>query len=137
MLQSDHLTDRDMVLLADGELQSARQREAREHLDACWSCRARMAEIQGTISEFVHAYHDNLDAQLTPVAGPRALLRAQLERSMATKTSGWWDRLFAGHGAALPAKTAASLMVACLAVFAIYERGVSRRPGDLSIPKNS
>ena len=137
MLQSDHLADRDMVLLADGELQSARQREAREHLDACWSCRARMAEIQGTISEFVHAYHGSLDAQLPPVAGPRALLRAQLENCAPAKHSGWWDRLFVGQRAVFPAKTAASLMVACLAVFAIFAHGVGRRTGDLSIPKNS
>jgi hypothetical protein len=128
MLNGDHLTDRDIVLLVDGEHQAARQREAREHLDACWSCRTRMAEIEGTIAEFVHAYHDSLDSQLPPAAGPRALFRAQLENcapAMASRTSGW---LFAGQRASI----AASLMVACLAVFAI-----SQRTGDLSIPKNS
>jgi hypothetical protein len=133
MRQSDHLTDRDMVLLADGELEPARQREAREHLDACWSCRARMAEIQGTISEFVHLYHDSLDRQLPPVAGPRALLGAQLQKHTEANTSGWWNQLFVGQRASI----AASLMVACLAVFAVYERGTSQRRGDLSIPKNS
>lgn len=125
MRQGDHLTDRDIVLLLDGELQPARQREEREHLDACWSCRTRMAELEGTITEFVHAYRGNLDAQLPPAAGPRALLRAQLGNYTAAKRPGW---LFAGQRASI----AASLMVACLAVFAI-----SRRPGDLSIPKNS
>ena len=131
MPQSDHLTDRDIVLLVDGEL-GAGERGAREHLDACWSCRTRMAEIEGTIADFVHAYHGSLDSQLPPAAGPRALLRAQLENcapATAAGTSGW---LFAGQRAASPVSIAASLMVACLAVFAI-----SRLPGDLSIPKNS
>ena len=41
--------------------------------------------------------------------------------------------MFAGQRFAI----AASLMVACLAVFAIYAHGVTRRSGDLSIPKNS
>ena len=121
----DHLTDRDIVLLVDGELRPARQREAREHLAACWSCRTRMAEIEGTITDFVHAYRGSLDAQLPPVAGPRALLRAQMENRAPAKISGW---LFAGQRASI----AASLMVACLAVFA-----TSRHTGDLSIPKNN
>jgi hypothetical protein len=127
--QSDHLTDRDIILLVDGELRSG-ERSAREHLDACWSCRSRMAEIQGTITDFVRTYHDSLDSRLPPVAGPRALLRAQLENHATSKTSGW---LFVSHRASI----AASLMVACLAIFAIFERGMSRRTGDLSIPKNS
>jgi hypothetical protein len=128
-MRSDHLTDHDIVLLVDGELRSG-ERSAREHLDACWSCRSRMAEIEGTITDFVRSYHESLDAQLPPAAGPRALLRAQLENQAASKTPGW---LFANHRASI----SASLMVACLALFAIYERGISRRTGDLSIPKNS
>ena len=79
MPQGDHLTDRDIVLLVDGELQPARQRDARQHLDACWSCRTRMVELEGTITEFVHGYRGSLDAQLPPMAGPRALLRAQMQ----------------------------------------------------------
>ena len=125
MEQSDHLTDRDIVLLLDGELRSARQREAREHLETCGSCQARKARIEGTIAEFVNAYHGNPDSQAPPSAGPRALLRAQLEEAQ--------PRTSFGPGLSI----AASLMVACLALFAIYARGVNRRTGDLSIPKNS
>jgi hypothetical protein len=130
MVHGDHLTERDIVLLLDGELQPAQQRDVREHLDACWSCRARVAEFKGTITEFIHAYRGSLDAQLPPAAGPRALLRAQLENSVAPRTFGW---LFAGQRTAI----AASLMVACLSVFAVFERGMALRNGDLSIPKNS
>jgi hypothetical protein len=129
MPHSDHLSDRDMILLADGELRSG-ETEAREHLNACWSCRARMAEIQETIADFVRSYHDDLNAQLPPAAGPRALLRAQLENRAAAQSPGW---PFAGQWAAV----SFSLLVACLAVFAAYERGVARRTVDLSIPKNS
>jgi hypothetical protein len=135
MPRHDHLTDRDMILLADGELRPGAmscftETEAREHLEACWSCRSRMAEIQGTISDFVRSYHNDLDAQLPPAAGPRALLRAQLENHAATQGPGW---LSTGHWSFV----AASLLVACLVIFAVYERGVARRTGDLSIPKNS
>jgi len=139
MPHDDHLTDRDMILLADGELRAAAtsgftEGEAREHLAACWSCRSRMAEIQETIADFVRCYHDELNAQLPPVAGPRALLRAQLEgrveNGAASQNPGW---LFAGRRAFV----GASLLVACLAIFTVYERGMARGTGDLSIPRNS
>jgi len=135
MPRHDHLSDRDMIQLADGELRPGAmscltEREAREHLNACWSCRSRMAEIQGTIAHFVRSYHDDLNAQLPPVAGPRALLRAQLENFVASQSPGW---LLTGHSSFV----AVALLVACLAIFAGYERGVTRRTGDLSIPKNS
>jgi hypothetical protein len=137
MLPNDpHLTDHDIVLLVDGELEAGLQRRMREHVKACWSCRSRVAEIEGTIADFVHVYRDSLDPKLPPVAGPRALLRAQMANQSVQK-SGWWERLFAAHRATSPATIAASLMVACLAVIAIYARGTARRPGDLSIPKNS
>jgi hypothetical protein len=129
MPRHDHLTDRDIILLADGELRAG-ETQAREHLEACWSCRSRMAEIQGTIADFVRSYHDDLNAQLTPAAGPRALLRAQLENRAAAQSPGW---PFAGQWASV----SVSLLVACLVVFTVYERGVARRTGDLSIPKNS
>ena len=128
---SPHLTSREMILLVDGELRTGEERAAREHLAACWSCRSRVAEIEGTIAEFVHLYHETLDPKLPPVAGPRALLKAQLENQARPEPSRWWARLFAGQ------RVAASLMVACLALFAIYARGVAHRPGDISIPKNN
>lgn len=73
-----HPTDQDLLLLADGELPARRAAQIREHLAACWDCRSRMAEIEGTISEFMRMHHQTLDPQLPPIAGPRALLKAQL-----------------------------------------------------------
>ena len=69
-MRSDHLTDRDIILLVDGELRSG-TREAKDHLEACWSCRSRMMGIQETIADFARTYHESMDAQLTPAAGPR------------------------------------------------------------------
>src|SRR5579863_6961346 len=101
-MPGDHLTDRDIILLVDGELRSG-AREARDHLEACWSCRSRMAEIQGTIADFAHSYRESLNAQLPPAPGPRALLRAQLEHTLASQPFGWWNRLFAGQSISIAA----------------------------------
>jgi hypothetical protein len=73
-----HPSDQDLLLAADGELPARRAAEIRDHLAACWDCRARMAQIEATIADFVRASREALDPQLPPIAGPRALLKAQL-----------------------------------------------------------
>jgi hypothetical protein len=73
-----HPSDQDLLLAADGELPRRLASKIRDHLAACWDCRTRMAEIEGTISDFVRAHHQDLDPMLPPVAGSRALLKAQL-----------------------------------------------------------
>ena len=67
-----------MLLAADGELSTRRAAQVHSHLADCWACRARMAEIEETIADFARAHRQTLDPQLPPIAGPRALLRAQL-----------------------------------------------------------
>ena len=73
-----HPSDQDLLQLADGELPARRATRIREHLAACWNCRTRMAEIEGTIGEFMRMHRQTLDPQLPPMAGPRALLKARL-----------------------------------------------------------
>jgi hypothetical protein len=73
-----HPSDQDLLLWADGELSSQRADGIGRHLSACWMCRARMAELERAIGDFVRLYHSELDAKLPPIAGPRALLRARI-----------------------------------------------------------
>jgi hypothetical protein len=73
-----HLSDEDLVLAADGELSARRKAEVSRHLESCWSCRERMLSLQTTIADFVRARNNQMNAQLPPAAGPRALLRARL-----------------------------------------------------------
>jgi hypothetical protein len=82
-----HLSDQEMLLAADGELPTHRATQVHAHLAACWDCRARMAEIELTIVDFARAHRQTLDSQLPPIAGPRALLRAQLAE-LASKREG-------------------------------------------------
>ena len=72
-----HLSDEELLLLADGELSSQQEKSARSHLASCWSCRARFAEFEKTIADFVRTYHDSTP-EFPSGAGPRALLQAQL-----------------------------------------------------------
>jgi predicted anti-sigma-YlaC factor YlaD len=99
-----HLSDREMLLAADGELSTRRAAQVHAHLAECWACRARMAEIEQTIADFARAHRQTLDPQLPPIAGPRALLRARLAESASKREVGSWGRLLhftsATHAAA-------------------------------------
>src|ERR1700733_2881135 len=86
-----HLSDREMLLAADGELSTRRAAQVHVHLAQCWACRARMAEIEQTIAAFARAHRQTLDPQLPPIVGPRALLRARLAESASKREVGsWW-----------------------------------------------
>jgi hypothetical protein len=85
-----HPSDQDLLLVADGEVPERSAAEVRAHLEACWQCRARMAEIEGTIVDFVRAHANAAEHQLPPAAGPRALLRARLaELAEASSRTRW------------------------------------------------
>ena len=48
-----HLSDREFILLGDGELSRRRTWKARRHLEHCWSCRGRFDALQGVIVSIV------------------------------------------------------------------------------------
>jgi Putative zinc-finger len=108
-----HISDEELVRSADGELSPQRAVEVETHLETCWDCRARMEEIQSTIADFARAHHAELDMQLPPDTGPRALLRARLGELRSEPQIGWWKRAFQ-FGFVLP-----SAVVVCLTVIAI------------------
>src|SRR6516162_5539950 len=89
-----HILDEDLVRLADGELSSQRSADVAAHLEACWDCRARMEEIESTITGFVRSHHAEFDGQLPSATGPRALLRARLAELASATPADWWRRFF-------------------------------------------
>ncbi len=103
MLSEDlHIPDQELLRAADGELRGRRDAQVHAHLAACWNCRARMAEMEASIVEFTRAHRQTLDAQLPPIGGPRAQLRAQLAALAARSkaNAGWVPRFNSGTRAA-------------------------------------
>ena len=88
--QEIHVSDEELLLLEDGELSLSRSTEIRSHLEACWSCRTRVKEIEDTIVDFVHVHHAEFDPQLPPIAGPRALLKARLADAIPVSQKANW-----------------------------------------------
>jgi hypothetical protein len=93
--KDSHLSDQELLLAADGELSPARAEQVSSHLTKCWTCRVRKGDIEGSIGDFVRAYHGNLDPLLPSPAGPRALLKAQLAEK-ASESQSWRDRWLGG-----------------------------------------
>jgi hypothetical protein len=114
--ESIHPSDRDLLLWVDGEFSPQRTAEMQRHLSACWTCRTRMAELEHTIADFVHLYHGELDGNVPPIAGPRALLKARMAEyapysgaSSGRALMGMWQVRMAGAVAALLLLTGFSL----------------------------
>ena len=91
-----HLSDEDLLLAADGELSKRRLVQVRAHLSACWTCRARMAEIESMIGHVVRLTRETLGPELPPIDGARARLKAQLEELVESPRPNPFQQLFAG-----------------------------------------
>jgi hypothetical protein len=100
-----HIPDRDLIAAASGELETRRAAEVRDHVSACWTCRARSQQIEAAIAGFVRAHHDAANLVLPDAAGPRALFRARLAQAAAEpEPAGWFSRrrlAFAGPALAV------------------------------------
>jgi hypothetical protein len=75
-----HLSDELLLLATDGELPARDAAQVRLHLEACWMCRARVAQINDSIQQVVE--YSNLLVQHTfpPSAQERTNFLANLRR---------------------------------------------------------
>lgn len=127
-LPMSHISDEDLVRFADGELSSQRASEVDAHLEACWTCRARMNEMQSAITGLVRAHHAQFDEQLPPIAGPRALLRVRLAELASEQRVEWWKGI-SKFGHALPRVVAVGLPLIAIAIGILWVRRVSLDTG--------
>ena len=105
----------ELLRFADGELPSRKAAAVRSHLEACWSCRTQLEELQKGIGDYVR-YHEALKSELPPPPRPWADLRSRMEAE---------DRAQAPAGARMrPANAprwwisaAAAVLLACLAYY--------------------
>jgi anti-sigma factor RsiW len=107
--EAPHISDEDLLLAIDGELPDDEAAEAAAHLEDCWSCRARRQEIESAIAVFMKVHERNLNPDLPPAAGPRALLKARIAQMPAPA------RAFSKRLPPLWAQVAAVLVIASLA----------------------
>ena len=91
-----HPGEERLLRLADGELAPRHSAAVRDHLEACWQCRAEMESIQGAVADCVHYRKTVLQAQLPPPPAPWRNLSAgfaAVDREVAAESS-WWRHLW-------------------------------------------
>jgi hypothetical protein len=60
-----HLSDKQLLFYVDGELGSRESARVRRHLEACWSCRAKLDDLQGAIKKIVE-FRDQVLLPMVP-----------------------------------------------------------------------
>lgn len=106
-----HLSDKELLMAVDGELSAEHASLVQSHLAACWSCRTRKQEIEAAISEFVQLHRRNVEVQVPPADGPRALLKARMTQ-IAERDRIGWRRWVPGRKLAWAILSAACALVA-------------------------
>ena len=92
MRNSDsHLSDQELLLAMDGELPIQQAGEVQAHLASCWTCRSRMREIDGTITDFIQVSR-TARPQLPSASGARALLKLRMTQLAAASRPALWHR---------------------------------------------
>lgn len=120
-----HLSERDLVLAADGELPARRKAVVTAHLETCWSCRERMTSLECTITDFVRARNHELNVQLPSGEGPRALLRARLTEAAASPPPSRLSNMLTSSRAFGWLATAGAAFVLVLASILVFESTVN------------
>ena len=94
MIEDGHLPDATLLLDADGELAPSDEKRVHAHLSACWRCRARRAELELAIQEFVRMHRAHFEPMVPSADGPRALLKARMAASTLPSRRSWLPRVF-------------------------------------------
>jgi anti-sigma factor RsiW len=88
MKHGSHLSDDELMLALDGELDPVQMGLVENHLRQCWNCRERRKELEQSITEYVRAHRD-LTPGIPPGDGPLSRLRAQMA-AMSEEQAGAW-----------------------------------------------
>jgi hypothetical protein len=146
MLSDDlHLSDQELLLVADGELSGRLTAQARSHLAACWTCRTRMGEIESTIADFTRLHNHSVHSLSGSAAGSRALLKARLaELATESRPRLWSSFLRSALAGRIAASASAVVLVAALGILATQRyraqypiESALPAPGHLTIPNQT
>ncbi|MBM3811229.1 MAG: hypothetical protein FJW20_06285 [Acidimicrobiia bacterium] len=122
-LETRHLSQEEMLKLADGELPGSAQ--ARAHLEACWQCRADFEELQASIGELIRYRKSAWQPYAPPPPAPWADLRPRFQqadaglanRPLFTRLAGWFSSTFRPPTRWAPAAVAMLAMAAIIYQF--------------------
>ena len=129
--EPNHLSDQEILLAFDDELNPSRRIQVHAHLDSCATCRARLAEIKFTLAEFsLVRQSEGSEQQLPPADGARAMLQTRLAESSASSRRGLWPAIgFLMSPGTQWAVVGAALLFATLGIWAIRHQEAGSTEG--------
>jgi anti-sigma factor RsiW len=83
-----HLEEGQLLRHLDGELPRRKSRQVKQHLEACWQCRAELDELQTTVADCVKYRKNVLGACLPPPPEPWKDLSREFDRIDASLAAG-------------------------------------------------
>jgi hypothetical protein len=75
-----HLTDAWLLLAIDGELSASDYVVVKDHVRACWTCRARKEHLERTIEDIVEYEQALVAPDMPPSSGGKAIFMARLDQ---------------------------------------------------------
>jgi len=133
LYKESHLSDEQLLQFLDGESSARQAKRIQSHLSECWTCRSRQRELENAIAEFVRAYQQEQDAEMPPIAGPRAILKARLSQAAIVSPAGSLNWLSSRRGSswAFAALSLVCLLLGFLLAHSIKLREVSTSPSRI------
>ena len=95
MRPESHLSEQELLLIADGESPSSGATPLRAHIKNCVDCRERLRELETTMAEFAQANRQELDPCLPSATVSRARLKSRLDDLASHSAFHSWRRFFA------------------------------------------
>lgn len=87
---SEHVSDVELVLAANGELPSSRLAAVSGHIEACRECQTRLSQFEGALGAYFDARREQLDPQLQALTpSPIAFQQRLAELTAARRWSRW------------------------------------------------
>ncbi|MGC1370925.1 MAG: zf-HC2 domain-containing protein [Candidatus Sulfotelmatobacter sp.] len=115
--QHFHLRDEELLLHANGELDSVLNAEIDAHLDSCSHCRERFRELEDSFGKFSETHRNFWDAQLPSADQARLSLQSRLAALRAkNEQSAWPSEWLRSFDSTRIATLAALALAACLVI---------------------
>jgi hypothetical protein len=112
-LEIRHKGEEQLLRYADGELPAREAAEVRQHLEACWQCRAALAELEDLVGRCMRYRRDVLQVALPPPPLPWTDIRRKFDEvELSSARVSWLGRLgnFRLPGRWIPVAVTAALL---------------------------
>lgn len=114
-----HLSEEDLLLVADGEMPLGQAHRICTHLAGCKDCRRTLKRMEFVSADLAFGHRQALDPGIPSIQGPRALLRARIAE--AGQSQPFWRRI-------MPSLAWAGVAAVVLVALALANRAVRSAP---------